>query len=164
MSRDGGNSQSWIGDVYDRHGAALYRYALMILAHEAAAADAVQQVFLRLVSGGRPKPLQEQHYLRRAIRNECFSALRRRRRAPHSLESDQPLLESLQAERARPDERIDLERALRTLPAEQREVVHLKLFEGLTFDEIADVTNESANTMKSRYRYALEKLRVALEK
>jgi RNA polymerase sigma factor (sigma-70 family) len=120
MSRDGENSQDWIGEWYDRHGAVLYRYALMILANDAAAADAVQHVFLMLVSGGRAKPLEEQHYLRRAIRNECFSTLRRRRRTPQSLDSDQSLLESLQADRDRPDDRIALERALRTLPPEQR--------------------------------------------
>jgi RNA polymerase sigma-70 factor (ECF subfamily) len=136
----------------------------MILANHAAAADAVQQVFLMILSGGRPKPLQEQHYLRRAIRNECFSALRRRRRTPQSLESDRPLLESLQADCDRPDDRIALERALRTLPPEQREVMHLKLLEGFTFEEIANLTSESVNTMKSRYRYAVEKLRAALEK
>ena len=164
MSRDGGDSQDWIGDLYDRHGAVLYRYALMILANDAAAADAVQQVFLRLISGRRSKPVLEQHYLRRAIRNECFSALRSRQRTPRSLESDPPLLESLQAERDSPDDRIALERALRSLPPEQREVVHLKLLEGLTFEEIADLTNEPVNTMKSRYRYAIEKLRTALEK
>jgi RNA polymerase sigma-70 factor (ECF subfamily) len=164
MSRDGENSQDWIGEWYDRHGAVLYRYALMILANDAAAADAVQHVFLMLVSGGRAKPLEEQHYLRRAIRNECFSTLRRRRRTPQSLDSDQSLLESLQADRDRPDDRIALERALRTLPPEQRETVHLKLFEGFTFEEMADLTSESVNTMKSRYRYALEKLRSSLAK
>jgi RNA polymerase sigma-70 factor (ECF subfamily) len=48
---------------------------------------------------------------------------------------------------------------MRSLPPEQREVVHLKVFEGLTFQEIADLAGESINTVASRYRYALEKLR-----
>jgi len=52
--------------------------------------------------------------------------------------------------------------ALRELPADQREVVHLKAFEGMTFQEIADLTNESVNTIASRYRYAVEKLRARL--
>ena len=54
------------------------------------------------------------------------------------------------------------ERALRELPPDQREVVHLKAFEGMTFDEIAAFTNESINTVASRYRYAFEKLRASL--
>jgi DNA-directed RNA polymerase specialized sigma24 family protein len=52
--------------------------------------------------------------------------------------------------------------ALRALPPEQREVIHLKVFEGHTFNEIADLTGESINTAASRYRYAMDKLRAML--
>jgi RNA polymerase sigma-70 factor (ECF subfamily) len=55
-----------------------------------------------------------------------------------------------------------IEEALRTLPPEQREVIHLKLFEGMTFQEIAVITEESINTIASRYRYAIDKLRPLL--
>jgi RNA polymerase sigma-70 factor (ECF subfamily) len=48
------------------------------------------------------------------------------------------------------------------LPAEQREVVHLKLWEGLTFDQIAQLLDIPANTAASRYRYGLDKLRECL--
>jgi RNA polymerase sigma-70 factor (ECF subfamily) len=41
-------------------------------------------------------------------------------------------------------------------------VVHLKLWEGLTFDRIAETLQISINTAASRYRYALDKLRVRL--
>jgi RNA polymerase sigma-70 factor (ECF subfamily) len=61
-----------------------------------------------------------------------------------------------------PDLRIAIERALRALPPEQREVVHLKAFDGMTFQEIADATGESINTIASRYRYAMEKMRAQL--
>jgi RNA polymerase sigma-70 factor, ECF subfamily len=56
-----------------------------------------------------------------------------------------------------------LDEALRTLPSEQREVVHLKVFEGMTFQEIANLAGESINTVASRYRYAMDKLRVQLQ-
>jgi RNA polymerase sigma-70 factor (ECF subfamily) len=55
-----------------------------------------------------------------------------------------------------------LEQAIRDLPPEQREVLHLKAFEGLTFQEVARITAESIDTVGSRYRYALEKLRAVL--
>ena len=61
-----------------------------------------------------------------------------------------------------PDEKIfrdELADALAELPAEQRAVVHLKLWEGLTFEEIAAALEIPPNTAASRYRYGLDKLR-----
>ncbi len=48
--------------------------------------------------------------------------------------------------------------AVEKLPPHQSEVVVLKIWEGMTFLEIAEVLGESPNTIASRYRYALEKL------
>ena len=42
---------------------------------------------------------------------------------------------------------------------DQREVVHLHVYEGMTFREVADATGDSINTIAARYRYALDKLR-----
>jgi RNA polymerase sigma-70 factor (ECF subfamily) len=149
----------WIGRAYDRYGAELYRYALMLVMDAEAAADVVQQVFLALVR--RPPALDnDAHYLRRAVRNEAFTLLRRRKRAPEG--ADGHLLEALAAMDDRVEERVALAQALAALPADQREVVHLKAFEGLTFDEIARLLDESINTVSSRYRYALEKMRARL--
>lgn len=55
-----------------------------------------------------------------------------------------------------------LSQALQKLPPEQREVFWLKEKSGLTLAEIAELTNVSQNTVKSRLRYALEKLRAEL--
>ncbi len=146
--------------LYDELGDGLYRYAVMLLADATAAEDAIQQVFAALVRHGGAIE-NEPHYLRRAVRNECYSLLRGRvRRAEEKL--DRPLLESVSGENARHEERIALERALRDLPPEQREVVHLHLFEGWTFQEVADASGESINTVASRYRYALARLRETL--
>src|SRR5262245_12888448 len=55
-----------------------------------------------------------------------------------------------------------LERALASLPEEQREVFILREYSGIAFKEIAQVTQTSENTVKSRMRYALEGLRKRL--
>ena len=147
---------------YSRFGVSLHRYALMILANRQDSEDAVQQVFARLLrSRAAVKPEAVEAYLRTAVRNECFSLLRLRQRT--NTVGDETLLESVAGERdSVPEQRLALEAALRELPAEQREVVHLKAFEGLTFQEIADLTSESINTVASRWRYAMEKLRAVL--
>jgi len=64
-----------------------------------------------------------------------------------------------------PDEsafRAALGEALEELSQDQRVVVHLKLWEHLTFLEISEVLGISANTAASRYRYGLDKLRTLL--
>ena len=61
-----------------------------------------------------------------------------------------------------PDEQVfreELAMGLGELPEEQRIVVHLKLWQGLTFEEIATTLEIPPNTAASRYRYGLDKLR-----
>lgn len=154
-----GDAQARVGRLYDTHGASLYRYALMLLADRAAAEDAVQQVFASLIRQGGVAVLDSaEHYLRRAVRNECYSTLRRPRHAQLD-DVGAPLLEPAAGHGVSVEERLTLEQAIRALPVEQREVLHLRAFEGLTFQEIADAAGESINTIASRYRYALGKLR-----
>lgn len=135
----------------------------MLLADPAAAEDAVQQVFMSVLRSGASARLEaDERYLRRAIRNECYSMLRRRRMRPIQVEP-QALLEQLTSADSKPDERLALERGIRLLTPEQREVVHLHVFDGLTFREIAEASGASINTVAARYRYALAKLRVLLD-
>ena len=61
------------------------------------------------------------------------------------------------------DNRAFIRRAISRLPKKQAEVVVLKVWENLTFSEVADVLDESPNTIASRYRYALQKLTEVLQ-
>lgn len=156
----GSSGREALSQAYDRYAPGLYRYALMVVADAAAAEDALHQVFLRLAESSQDRTWIEDlaAYLRVAVRNECFSQLRKRRRD----EAGGPPLLVPRNGQGSIEERLPLERALRGLSPEQREVVHLKVYEGLTFEEIATATGVSINTAASRYRYALEKLRHAL--
>jgi RNA polymerase sigma-70 factor (ECF subfamily) len=146
-----------IARLYDVHGARMYRYALMLLARPEAAEDVVQHVFAALLT--TPGPIgNEAHYLSRSVRNRCYTVLRREPRLP---DLPHPILEPAASSAVDPAERLTLERALASLPAEQREVLHLHVYEGFTFQEAADLCGESINTIASRYRYALAKLRAA---
>ena len=58
--------------------------------------------------------------------------------------------------------RAALSDALAELPPDQRAVVHLRLWEGLKFEEIAELLSTSLNTTTSRYRYGIDKLRQRL--
>ena len=178
MSNPGGNTddrptgrcsdspRELLAAAYERYADGLYRYALMILADHAAAEDAVQLAFAKLVPMG--KRVQEIEscgdYLRTVVRNECWRMLDQRRRRPKHVEvvPQMPLIEPVDGTGIDEDERIRIDTALRGLPAEQREVVYLKTYQGSTFREIAGCLNVSINTVASRYRYAIEKLREQL--
>jgi RNA polymerase sigma-70 factor (ECF subfamily) len=152
--------------VYDRYADELYRYALMLTADHGTAGDAVQQAFLKLAGMGRRVLKIESYtrYLRTAVRNECWRLMKKRR--PRSREAElteaRPLMAPVDPGQVDEDERHKLQKALRTLPPEQREVVHLKVYEEKTFQQIADMLSISINTAASRYRYAMDKLRLLL--
>jgi DNA-directed RNA polymerase specialized sigma24 family protein len=109
------------GRLYDEFGAGLYRYAVILLADAGAAEDAIQQVFAALLRNAVPID-NEAHYLRRAVRNECYSMLRGRMRRGRDVA--RPLLEPVAIEGVGHAERLALDAAMRELPVEQREVVH----------------------------------------
>jgi RNA polymerase sigma-70 factor (ECF subfamily) len=101
------------------------------------------------------------------------SARKESHRQAESLEASaddaRGLSERLPAEGASPDReaynarlRPLLQKALESLPAEQREVFLLREYSGIAFKEIAGITGVPEPTVKSRMRYALEGLRRAL--
>lgn len=146
-------------ELYEKHGDALVAYACCCGLDFAAAEDAVQQVFLKLLRGDSSAPGIPVAYLYRAVRNISLN-LRRN----HRYETDPGEQEKwFVRKEGSPEEVLALQAALSELPEEQRDVVFLRIWSGLTLREIADATNVSMNTSASRYRYALEKLRERLK-
>jgi RNA polymerase sigma-70 factor (ECF subfamily) len=150
--------------LYDSFGPPLFRYALMILGRRDAAEDVIQQVFTVLLDRGTRHISSPGTYLRTAVRNACYSRLRGSRVRGADASPDEEILEAVPEAREpiTPEDRLALDAGIRALPPEQREVIHLHVFEGLTFKEVALATGEPPNTVASRYRYALEKLRASL--
>lgn len=142
-------------ELYDRHAARMLAVARAITGETADAEDAVQQTFLELYRSraALASARDERAYLVRAVRNEALRVRDRRR---------EPAMEREPATPQAGDGDPELENALASLPAEQREVLALKLDGELTFEQIAAVLAIPANTAASRYRYALEKLRALL--
>ena len=149
----------FVAAAYAESGPRLYRYALMILADRQDAEDVLHQVFAAVLAKPTFPDLDDcGAYLLASVRNAAYSLLRQRRTARAVAEQ---ILEPV-VEECSLAEQAALEQALRALPPEQREVVHLHVYEGLTFQEVANATGESINTISARYRYALEKMRKKL--
>jgi RNA polymerase sigma-70 factor (ECF subfamily) len=153
--------------LYDDHASALFAFLLNVLRNEADTQDVMQELFVKLAR--RPALLEnvreERGFLLRMGHNLAIDLMRRR--ATRDKNYDQLAREPLPlfASGTDPDEqtfREKLAEALGGLPADQRAVVHLKLWEKLTFEGIAETLEIPANTAASRYRYGIDKLRERL--
>jgi len=145
--------------LYDQHGPALVAYACSFVVDGAAAEDVVHRVFVKLLSGHTSAPDVPAAYLYRAVRNEAFNA-RRNGWRDAQLEEASLCFTHRHGNR---EAALTLQKALGELPEEQREVVVMRIWAGMTLEEVAAATEVSLNTAASRYRYALEKLRERLQ-
>lgn len=150
--------------LYDEHAQPLYAFLLNFTRDEADTRDLLQEVFIKLARD--PNLLravrEERAFLIRLAHNAAIDLMRRRGARERTRESFAAEIISPFAPANNPDEetfRNELAAALAELPPEQRAVAHLKLWEGLTFEQIATALEIPPNTAASRYRYALDKLR-----
>jgi RNA polymerase sigma-70 factor (ECF subfamily) len=147
----------------DHHGAALVLLAQQWLASRADAEDVVQEAFVRFWRS-RQQAANPAAYLYACVKHCALDWQRSRRRQSRRDEAAaRPEAESWFAGPLEQEERrAAITAALRTLPENQREVLVMKIWGGLSFPQIAEVLRVSANTAASRYRYALAKLREQL--
>lgn len=156
--------QPSLEQVYDAHADALYSFLLSCTRNHAQVQDALQEVFLKLAR--RPSLLEKARDDRRYLLQSAHNALRDivRRSITRTVYEDRHAVEApsilLPVFPSDDDAfRIAVEASLDSIPAEQRAVLHLKLWEDLTFAQIAEALEISPHTAASRYRYALDKLR-----
>lgn len=162
-----------------RHQTALYNFALRQVRIQQVAEDVVQESFVRVVQ----KASEFKHEARfttwiyTITRNLCIDHLRKRALRKHpSLdesrgeEGDGPTLgeqtadprASVEREATGTELKERIARAVDKLPDDQREVFLMREVANLPFKEIAEITGVPENTVKSRMRYALERLQEAL--
>ena len=150
--------------LYDAHAPALFAFLLNLTRDEADTRDLLQEVFVKLARDARLLDgiREERAFLIRLAHNAAIDLMRRRGTRERTKENFAAEIISPFAPTSDPDEKVfreELADALGELPAEQRAVVHLKLWGGLTFEEIAAALEIPPNTAASRYRYGLDKLR-----
>ncbi|MFG0261479.1 MAG: RNA polymerase sigma factor [Novipirellula sp. JB048] len=153
-----------LSGLYDLTSARLVRYATTITHHQHDGEDAVQAALVRVAL--EPERLAAADapwgYLLRMVRNESLLILRKRKRWSLVGSLSDLLTRHLVDKVELEDEHRAVWRAMRTLPVEQSEVVVLKIWEEMTFAQIASVLEITPSTAASRYRYALEKLTLKL--
>jgi RNA polymerase sigma-70 factor (ECF subfamily) len=154
--------------VYERYRDDLLRLAASMLSDRAAAEDIVQDVFVRFAGAARTFRLTGslKGYLATCVANAARNDLKAgRRRVTAGLdEQTAGASDATDPERwmTSSEQFASVSRAMRELPAEQREVVTLHLYGDMPFREIAEWQKASIKTVQSRYRYGLDRLRSLL--
>ena len=151
--------------IYDAHASGLFHYLVTFTKNEADARDLLQELFIKLARGTPQEMRSEKAFLYLLAHNLAIDWMRRRKTR---WDSEERLLREVEdGLQTLPDpDALALARcfaqAMKSLPAEQRTIVQLKLWDGLTFEEIAEAQKIPLNTAASRYRYGLDKLRTLL--
>ncbi len=155
--------------LYRRHNDALYRYLLRLCRHRDTAEDVFQEVWGKIIKArANYRPTAKFTTFMYRVAHNCFiDHVRRNKRHANTAvfdpdcHSDTAELPDTIAERSLARERLSL--ALNKLPDEQKDAFLLHEEGGLSIDQIASVTGCNRETAKSRLRYAVNKLRSAIE-
>ncbi len=166
---------SALEQLYDRYVRQCFGLALRMLGDAGVAEEVIQEVFLKLWNQPRSYSAEKGKFvswLLSLVHHRCIDELRRRSRTEVAL--DDPVTGSLLNTEADPDpgpadqawtreqQRVVRE-ALEQIAANQRQVIELAYFRGLSQSEIAAKLDQPLGTVKTRIRLGLQNLRVLLE-
>jgi RNA polymerase sigma-70 factor (ECF subfamily) len=150
--------------IIDQHQNRLFSFAFYRTGSYEAAQDIVQNVFLkfyedmsRIASAKNVK-----NYLLKTIANACTDY--KRNFAKIQYVDIEYFTETLidEKENSCLTEYVRIENLLKKLPEKQAEILRLKFVDDLNFVEISQIIGENVNTIKSRYKYAIEKVKKSI--
>lgn len=169
LERVAGKDSQALADLYDRYAPAALALAARILGDRSEAEDVLQVVFTKVwQEAARYDPAKGSatSWLLSWVRNGSIDRLRRREALQRAT------VQSVDHAAADPgdghghdhsaEERERLARAVAGLPADQRQVIELAYFEGLSQTQIAQRLGEPLGTVKTRVRLGMNKLRQAM--
>ncbi len=153
--------------IYDRHSAQVFGLAMRVTGRRRAAEEATQDAFLSVWRGARSYDASRgtfKTWLLSMVRNRSIDGLRREARHDRDVEIDDALVAQLEAAEhteqqvADREESFQARQLLVSLPDNQRQVIELAYFKGLTQNEIAEKVGAPLGTIKGRQRLALTKM------
>ena len=147
--------------VFLQHQRHLYVSALAITRNRAAAEDSVHEALLAVASL-REAPRDTAAYLYRVVRNKALHSLKQASRQVALVDIQEDYLETTPGDAEHSTLIQQIKTQIQTLALDEQQVLILKLFEDLTFDEIAHIMEASPNTVASWYRRGLAKLKELL--
>ena len=166
------------GDVHSfelligRYQKQVYSYILTLVKDKQLADDVFQDTFVKVIQTVKSKAYKDDgrfvQFAMRIAHNLVIDHFRKENRIPtvESSSEDYNYIDNVPITDASVEQGMivdqvhsDLHRMIAFLPDEQREVLRMRIFDDMSFKDIADVTNVSINTALGRMRYALINLR-----
>ena len=154
--------------IYLENKQGLFSVALSITRNAAEAEDAIHNAIIRLAKKDIDEIGGLKAYVYASVRNAALDILRKRKRLAET--SDDIFDESRAVTRHTPEKELEkqerhflLRKMVEQLPDKQRQTVVMKIYSGLTFQEIADILEEPLSTVSSRYERCLKSLKSHVE-
>jgi RNA polymerase sigma factor (sigma-70 family) len=148
--------------VYNRYSTSIYRFCLRMLNREEDAKDIVQELFLKFLES--PVSLdgdtRAKSWLFKSARNRCLNAIRDRRKMK-AIGEEEP---AATGTREFDDSAAVVARLLEEMPLEYREVLVLREWSELSYEEIAESLDTTVSSVKSKIFKARRKAREIYEK
>lgn len=174
-ARSSGAQTDALGTLYDRYGRLIYTVALHIVGDAETAEEITQDVFVRVWDGAhayRADVAKVSSWMISITRYRAIDELRRRkvRVEIHQVDwLDDTAYNGLPVQ-AGPETDVDstmqrthVRQVIANLPPEQRQLLGLAFFKGLSHSQIAEMVGEPLGTVKSRIRLAMQKVRDAMK-
>ncbi|NQZ58933.1 MAG: sigma-70 family RNA polymerase sigma factor, partial [Lentisphaeraceae bacterium] len=156
-----------LAEIYKEYRQGFFSLAMSVTRNAAEAEDAVHDAFVKLASKDIQIKGKAVPYVFAVVRNAALDRLRKRKKivdVPEFIFDEQLSEEKAPGLSLQERERdFIIRKELEKLDEPQREVIILKLFSGLTFEEISEITGEPLSTVSSRYARTLKSLKYKME-
>lgn len=171
-----GGDESALAILIKRHQSKLYGFIYSKVSDRDISDDIFQDTFIKVIKTLKSNSYNEEGkflpWVMRIAHNLIVDHFRKNKKMPMTRETEEFSIfsimtdNSLNVEGQIITEQVenDLQRLILELPDDQREVLHMRIYQYLSFKEIADITGVSINTALGRMRYALMNLRKIIEK
>lgn len=170
-----GDEQS-LAILIERHQSKIYGFIYSKIADRDITDDVFQDTFIKVIKTLKSNSYNEEGkflpWVMRIAHNLVVDHFRRNKKMPMQRETEEYSIfsymsdDSMNVEGRMITDQVenDLQRLLEELPADQKEVLVMRMYQDMSFKEIADLTGVSINTALGRMRYALMNLRKVIEK
>lgn len=171
-----GGDENALSILIKRHQSKIYGFIYSKVTDRDIADDIFQDTFIKVIKTLKSNSYNEEGkflpWVMRISHNLIVDHFRRNKKMPMYRETEEFSIFSIMTDNSpNVENRIitdqvenDLQRIIEQLPDDQKEVLQMRIYQDLSFKEIADLTGVSINTALGRMRYALMNLRKVIEK